>query len=83
MAALRYQVGSALLRQRAADGTFYPYRREIEEYACSVDTSRMEPQPDALGLYRVEAQRYLFIEGLFSVSPRPLSRWRGVFSTLC
>ncbi|NVZ72935.1 NEL-type E3 ubiquitin ligase domain-containing protein [Pseudomonas costantinii] len=62
---LRYQVAQAMLCNRALDGSFYPYRREIEQYARTVDASLIAPQPDALGLYSLGEDRYLFVEGAY------------------
>lgn len=67
---LRYQVGQALLRNRAPDGSFYPVRRQIAAYA----SAPIVGEPDSLGIYRREQQRYLFIEGAFyALEPTP---WR-------
>lgn len=75
---LRHQVAQALVRNRAPDGTFYPYRREIAAYARSDDTSRIGAEPDALGLYALGSARYLFIEGdCFKVAQAdPAQPWR-------
>ncbi|OIN54113.1 NEL-type E3 ubiquitin ligase domain-containing protein [Pseudomonas costantinii] len=74
----RYQVAQAMLRNRALDGSFYPYRREIEQYACTVDASLIAPQADALGLYRLGEGCYLYVEGAyFKVDQAvPLGPWR-------
>ncbi|MBC3198665.1 dermonecrotic toxin domain-containing protein [Pseudomonas poae] len=78
VADLRHQVAHAMLRNRAPDGSFYPYRREIEHYATTADTTGIVPEPDALGLYRRGPDRYLFIEGeYFKVfEDQPLGCWR-------
>ena len=71
---LRHLVARAMLRSRAPDGSFYPCRREIERYASPVETSLIDPEPDALGLYRLGADRYVLIEGeYFKVAEQP---WR-------
>lgn len=77
---LRTQVASAMLRNRLADGTFYPYQREIMQYACSAVVA----EPDAVGLYRQGEDRYVFIEGeYFKVSQAaPSAPWRIQHPTL-
>lgn len=74
----RYRVAQAMLRNRALDGSFYPHRREITQYASSVDTSRIAKDPDALGLYRLGVDRYLFIDSThYKVDQAgPLAPWR-------
>ncbi|KRP58826.1 dermonecrotic toxin domain-containing protein [Pseudomonas trivialis] len=78
VADLRHQVARAMLRNRAPDGSFYPYRREILHYATTADTTSIDAEPDALGFYRRGADRYLFIEGeYFKVfEDETLGRWR-------
>ena len=75
IADLRERIARAVLRNRALDGSFYPYRREIAPYARGVDTSAIA---DALGLYHVGSAHYLYIEGeYFQVSQAdPAQPWR-------
>ena len=61
----RYQVAQALLRNRAADGSFYPRQREIAQYASTVDMPSRLPEPDALGLYSQGPDRYLFLDSQY------------------
>ena len=71
---LRHLVARAMLRSRAPDGSFYPCRPGIERYASTVETSLIDPAPDAQGLYRMGAVRYVLIEGeYFKVAEQP---WR-------
>lgn len=63
IADLRYQLAQAVLRNRALDGSFYPYRREITQYARVIDNARIASEPDALGLYHRGSDRFLFIDG--------------------
>ena len=81
---LRAQVASAMLRNRLADGTFYPYRREITQYACEVDTSVVVAEPDAVGLYSQGGDRYVFIEGEYFkvLQADPSAPWRIQHPTL-
>ncbi|WP_330212260.1 NEL-type E3 ubiquitin ligase domain-containing protein [Pseudomonas sp. Z18(2022)] len=74
----RYRVAQALLSNRVSDGSFYPCQRAIEHYASAVDAARLEPQPDALGLYRLGADRYLFLDSAFLkvVQGEPPQPWR-------
>ena len=65
VADLRYRVAQVLLRNRAADGTFYPRLRKITHYASAVDESQIGLTPDALGLYGLGADRYVFLEGFY------------------
>ena len=78
IADFRHQLALAVLRNRALDGSFYPYRREITQYARAVDSSRIASAPDALGVYRLGSDHYLFIEGeYFQVSQAdPAQPWR-------
>lgn len=75
---LRHQLAQAVLRNRALDGSFHPYRREITQYARAIDNARIASEPDALGLYHLGADRYLFIEGdYFKVTQSdPAQAWR-------
>ncbi|WP_446432864.1 NEL-type E3 ubiquitin ligase domain-containing protein [Pseudomonas sp. 1152_12] len=59
----RYEIAQAVLRNRAIDGTFYPSPREIGRYTSTIEASSLVPEPDALGLYSLGDDRYLFIEG--------------------
>lgn len=59
----RYEIAQAVLRNRAIDGTFYPSPREIGQYTSTIDASSLVPEPDALGLYSLGDDRYLFIAG--------------------
>ncbi|MFT0473863.1 NEL-type E3 ubiquitin ligase domain-containing protein [Pseudomonas antarctica] len=59
----RYRVAQAMLSNRALDGSFYPYQRRIERYVHAADTSKIAREPDALGLYRLGTDRYVFIDG--------------------
>ena len=61
----RYQVAQALLRNRAADGSFYPRQREIAQYASTADMPSRLPEPDALGLYSQGPDRYLFLDSQY------------------
>ncbi|SFB18593.1 NEL-type E3 ubiquitin ligase domain-containing protein [Pseudomonas sp. NFPP24] len=61
----RHQVAQAMLRNRAPQGTFYPVLREITQYASDVDATRMASEPDAMGLYRLASDRYLFIDSQY------------------
>ncbi|MHA4968924.1 NEL-type E3 ubiquitin ligase domain-containing protein [Pseudomonas extremorientalis] len=61
----RHQVAQAMLRNRAPQGTFYPVLREITQYASHVDATRMASEPDAMGVYRLESDRYLFIDSQY------------------
>ncbi|KQM46793.1 hypothetical protein ASE80_15010 [Pseudomonas sp. Leaf15] len=74
----RHAVARTLLNNLRPDGRFYPSRREIGRYASVVETSNIVPEPDALGLYSLGADRYLFIEGeYFNVAQeRGLGPWR-------
>lgn len=74
----RHQVAQAMLRNRAPQGTFYPVLRDIAQYASDVDTRRIAPEPDALGLYSLESDRYLFIDSqYFKVTQEDQTRpWR-------
>lgn len=78
IADFRAQVARAMLRNRAPGSTFYLPRRDITQYACEVDTSILNAEPDALGLYRLGGDRYLFIEGeYFKLSQADaLQPWR-------
>lgn len=78
IADLRQWVGSAVLRNRALDASFYPYRREITQYARAVDTSGVANGPDALGFYRLGSDHYLFIEGKYFLVTQadPAQPWR-------
>ena len=75
---LRHQIAQAMLRNRALDGSFYPYRREITQYARAIDISRIASEPDALGIYHLGSDRYLFIEGeYFKIAQAdPTQSWR-------
>ncbi len=74
----RHAVARTLLNNLTPDGRFYPSRREIGRYASVVETSNIVPEPDALGLYSLGADRYLFIEGeYFNVTQEQgLGPWR-------
>lgn len=78
IADFRAQVARAMLRNRAPDSAFYPASREITQYAFEADTSALDSEPDALGLYRQGEARYLFIEGeYFKITQAdPLQPWR-------
>lgn len=75
---LRHLIGFALLRNRAPDGSFYPYRRDIANYASSLDAPPITPLPDAPGLYRQGSEHYLMLEGSFFRVDQagPLTPWR-------
>ncbi|NWF06926.1 hypothetical protein HX810_04450 [Pseudomonas salomonii] len=74
----RYAVARTLLDNLTPDGRFYPSRREIGQYASVVETSNIVPEPDALGLYSLGADRYLFIDGEYFkvVQGQGLEPWR-------
>lgn len=61
----RHQVAQAMLRNRAPQGRFYPVLREITQYASDVDTRRIASEPDALGLYLLESDRYLYLDSQY------------------
>ncbi|NMX37482.1 hypothetical protein HBO34_06265 [Pseudomonas veronii] len=80
VADFRRQVARALLRHRAPDGAFYPDRREIAHYVSHVDTARIAAEPDALGLYHLGAERYLWLDdAYFKVAEQP---WRLLHPSL-
>ena len=80
IADLRERIARTVLNNRALDGSFYPYRREIAPYAWVADTSGITDAPDALGLYRLGSAHYLFIEGpVFPGLPRPILHSLGGF----
>lgn len=60
---LRARVAALMLRHRSPEGTFYPDRREIAQYASDVDATRIAPEPDAQGIYSLASQQFVFIEG--------------------
>lgn len=78
IADLRERIAREVMRNRALDGSFYPYRREIVPYARMADLSGIADAPDALGFYRLGSAHYLFIEGLyFQVAQAdPAQPWR-------
>lgn len=84
IAALRAQIAQALLKNRAPDGSFYPHRRDIVQYAHTADTSRIPTETDALGFYLHASDRYLFIEGdYFKVAQADAQQpWRIQHPTL-
>ena len=59
----RHAAARALLSNRAPDGRFYPSLREVGQYVSAVDTAGIAAEPDALGLYALGEDRYVFIEG--------------------
>lgn len=65
IAGFRHHVAQAMLRNRAPQGTFYPVLRDIAQYASDVDVTRIAPEPDALGLYPLESDRYLFLDSQY------------------
>ncbi|WP_426133873.1 NEL-type E3 ubiquitin ligase domain-containing protein [Pseudomonas sp. PWP3-1b2] len=73
---LRHLVARAMLSHRALDGSFYPARREIHQYASA--PTDVGSEPDGLGVYSRGADRYVFIEGeYFKVAQAgPLDPWR-------
>lgn len=74
----RHTVARTLFDNRTPDGRFYPSRREIGRYVSVVETSNIVPTPDALGLYSLGTDHYLFIEGEYYkvVQEQGLEPWR-------